>query len=402
MEKRKVLFVAHHLTMGGSQKSLLTTLPLIDYNRNDVTLYIRKNRLDLLEYVDSRVKVIVNEDKTHYYRKLRSLLYLIEIKICDFLGLHHQANKYRNSLSDYIRNKMKRYELKHYFSNNEFDVAVSFFQGYSLDILVDGIKAEKKYAFYRISIDDAHDFHKNAFSKLDGIIAVSPLIGRMLATWYPEYREKILMIENYVDAEEIISKANSSIPIMTHQRPLICSCGRMSYEKGFDLAIKAAQILKSHKLCFNWVFIGDGPEKQSLVEMAQQLNLQDCIIWAGLQENPYPWIENSDFYVQPSREESFGRTIKEALILGKPIVSTATVGAEHVLKNGELGILTSIDENSLANGIRTMLTNEDVCKKYTRLYSISQYRQEKSRYVSNIQNLLEGNTHEIQCDYPRI
>ena len=70
MAKKKILIVAHHLTVGGVQKSLISALRNIDYDSNDVTLYLRKNRLDLLPFVDSRVKVIVNEDKQQYYRKL--------------------------------------------------------------------------------------------------------------------------------------------------------------------------------------------------------------------------------------------------------------------------------------------------------------------------------------------
>ncbi|MBR3817951.1 MAG: glycosyltransferase, partial [Clostridia bacterium] len=65
---RKVLFVANHLTVGGIQKSLISALNSVDYSVNEVTLYIRKNRLDLLPYVNKNVKILINEDDVHYYR----------------------------------------------------------------------------------------------------------------------------------------------------------------------------------------------------------------------------------------------------------------------------------------------------------------------------------------------
>ena len=62
---KKVLFVANHLTVGGIQKSLISALNSIDYSANEVTLYIRKNRLDLLPYVNKNVKILINEDDAH-------------------------------------------------------------------------------------------------------------------------------------------------------------------------------------------------------------------------------------------------------------------------------------------------------------------------------------------------
>ena len=67
--KKKLLIVAHHLTIGGVQKSLISAMPTLDYDKYDITLYLRKNRTTLLPYVDKRANVIINEDKTKYYRK---------------------------------------------------------------------------------------------------------------------------------------------------------------------------------------------------------------------------------------------------------------------------------------------------------------------------------------------
>ena len=58
MKKKKLLIVAHHLTIGGVQKSLISALKVIDYEKFDVTLYLRKNRTDLLAFVDERVNVL--------------------------------------------------------------------------------------------------------------------------------------------------------------------------------------------------------------------------------------------------------------------------------------------------------------------------------------------------------
>ena len=43
--KKKVLIAVHQLNLGGVQKALISALNAIDYSKNDVTLYIRKNRI---------------------------------------------------------------------------------------------------------------------------------------------------------------------------------------------------------------------------------------------------------------------------------------------------------------------------------------------------------------------
>ena len=67
MKKKKLLLVIHHLTIGGIQKSLVSALNAIDYDKYDVTLYVRKNRTDLLEFINKKTEVIVNTNTTEKY-----------------------------------------------------------------------------------------------------------------------------------------------------------------------------------------------------------------------------------------------------------------------------------------------------------------------------------------------
>ena len=59
----KLLIVTHHLTIGGVQKTLISALKALDYNKYKVTLYLRKNRTDILDYVDKRIKVVINKSR---------------------------------------------------------------------------------------------------------------------------------------------------------------------------------------------------------------------------------------------------------------------------------------------------------------------------------------------------
>ena len=85
-KKKNILILIHQLNVGGAQKALISALNAIDYNVNNVTLYVRKARLDLLPQVNSNVsKIIVNDDKTNYYYKLYAVwLQLLQL-ICKIL-----------------------------------------------------------------------------------------------------------------------------------------------------------------------------------------------------------------------------------------------------------------------------------------------------------------------------
>ena len=81
-DKIKLLISIHRLSIGGVQKSLLFALSVLDYDRYEVTLYVRQDRCDFLPQVDPRVnKVIVNKDPTRYYRKPRAVLLFLILKL---------------------------------------------------------------------------------------------------------------------------------------------------------------------------------------------------------------------------------------------------------------------------------------------------------------------------------
>ncbi|MBQ6570551.1 MAG: glycosyltransferase [Clostridia bacterium] len=395
MDKKKVLIIAHHLTVGGAQNALIATLPLIDYDKYDVTLYVRKNRMELADKVDPRVNVIVNDDPTRYYRKPVSALLTVLQAVSSAIGAKKAEKKLGEKLGAYIRRGMRKYELEHYFKDKKYDVGICFFQGYTMDILADGIEADRKCAFYHSSVDEAHDFHQKAFEKMDAIVVVSPAVKPFLEQCYPSIAGKVQVIENFIDADEIIKKGGEFTVPESGDKIMLCSCGRFADDKGFDLAAKAAARLKEKGLDFIWYFVGDGPERPKVEAIIDGLGLKDDIVLTGMQQNPYPWMKACDIFVQPSLAESYGRTIKEAMMLGTPVVATNTVGACHVLENGKKGILTPISTQGLFEGVLKMAENRELRKSFAGLYSLEQNQEERREYARKISLLIAGDNNEI-------
>jgi glycosyltransferase involved in cell wall biosynthesis len=388
MAKRKVLFVIHQLNIGGVQKSVIPMLDAIDYETNEVTLYIRKNRTDLLPFINKSITDIrINKDKTRYYRKPYSVLLLLKIF---FLRLLRKDNtKAQAKLDDYIKERKMRYEKKHYFSDNStFDVAISVIQEVTAQFVADFIVAKRKIMLYRDSTDCSHELHERIMSEFDSIYAVSCGAKDALSSFYPQFASKMKVIETFVSSQKVM-QLSTEYPV-EESRLMLATCGRMTSVKGYDIAVDAARIIKDEGIDFVWYFVGDGVERQKVEKKISDAHLEANIIITGLIKNPYPYIKNCDLYVQPSYEESFGRTIKEAMILQRVVVSTATIGAKEQITDGENGFLTEISSKGIAERILFLLKDEHAKKKVEYHMSLVDYSQDFNDYKKKWKKLLEG------------
>ena len=355
MKKTDVLFVVHQLNIGGVQKALLSTLDALDYDRYDVSLYVQKDRTDLLKGVNPNVKEIrVNRDRTRYYRRTRAVLYAILIRLLRLFG--RNADRIENALRTYVKEQKLLTEKKRFpFRGRRFDVAVAFKQAGTARFVAEAVDADRKIMVFHGSLDEEHDLHTRILPAFERIVAVNEACRDLLRSLYPSAADRIGYIENHTDARRIRALAAAYAAPPAGDRPTLCSCGRFSEEKGFDLAADAAALLRERGEDFLWYFIGDGPERAAIERKIEARGLTEHVRLTGLLENPYPYIAQSDVYVQPSRAESFGLSILEAQILLRPVVSTATVGGTHLIRDGETGLLAAADAADLADKIENLL-----------------------------------------------
>lgn len=383
--KKKVIIIVHQLNIGGVQKALISALNAIDYSKNEVTLYVRKSRTDLMPIVNRNVsRIIINQDQTRYYRKLYSVWLQFKFWVT-------KNKKYLSRLNNYIVSSQMKYEQRHYFSNNiEYDLAVSYIQSYTAKFVDENVKAKRKVMFYHGSTDEHHEVNAVVMQHFERIYCVSKGAQRAVQGFYPQYAEKIECLENYVDAECVRHKANDFIPDYPQDKLILCSCGRITQVKGFDLALGAAEILKQQGIDFKWYFVGDGADRAKIEILVSEKQLDDCIEITGLKNNPYPYIENCDMYVQPSYEEAYGLTIIEAQILGKVIVSTATIGGKTIIMDGKTGVIAKIEANSIAQKIILLNQNIDLQKTICGNLANIDYSNDYQRFRNDWERVLEG------------
>ena len=124
-------------------------------------------------------------------------------------------------------------------------------------------------------------------------------------------------------------------------KPLLCSIGRLVPAKGFDLLIEAF-----HNVDANLLIAGDGMEREALQQQLNKLGLQDRVKLLGYRADIADILHGVDGVIIASRNEGFSYVFAEALLQGKPIVSTDVPVANEVL-DAELLMETASESMSL-------------------------------------------------------
>lgn len=350
MKKKKIIFILPQLDIGGVQKTFLNVQRVIDFDKYDVTLYLRKDRQPLKKNIDKRINIIANNDRNKYYRRPYAVLLQILIMFTKIFGFCSGKEKLTEKLNLMIARYSMKYEYDVYFKDSKYDIAVAYVQGYPALLCGKFVNAEKKVLFFHTSVDELHEINASVIDNFDIICALHEGQRELIQEWYPSVKDKIAVINNYVDYEDVIRKS-LEFNVSDAGKKVICTCGRMTAIKGFDLACKAAKILKDNGIDFLWRFVGDGVERESIERLVCDLGLTDKIEFTGMQNNPYPYIASSDVYVQSSYNEAMPIVIIEAQMLNKPVVSTDTLGARSLIRNEANGVICKVDGESIARHI---------------------------------------------------
>ncbi len=128
--------------------------------------------------------------------------------------------------------------------------------------------------------------------------------------------------------------------------PILLAFGRLSKEKGFDTAIRAFSLLKQSGSNGQLVIAGGGPERLRLEQLVQELSLTDSVHFTGVlsEEEVERRFNQATLVIVPSRSESFGLVILEAMQRGRPVIASRIEGVPEVISDGESGLLVPMDD----------------------------------------------------------
>ena len=393
--KKKLLFVMESLGIGGAEKSLVTLLSQLDYSKYDVDLFLFHQKGEFINLIPKEVNLLdVPKDFNSFIlnpkESLKSLtksknIKLLIYKIIEVLNLafHNFILKKEYIGWNFIKKSVQILE-------KEYDVAIGFLEKKSIYFTVDKVKAKKKIGWIHIDYEKIeHDSKMDNiyFEKLNNIITVSEHCKEVLIKEFPQYKNKIDIIQNIISPKIIKNMANSEIKdINLENNIIICTVCRLTVQKGIDIAIKCCEQLVRKGLKFKWIVVGDGSERARLENMIKEKGLEDVFILVGSRSNPYPYIKMCDIYVQPSRWEGFGITVAEAKVLNKPIVVSNIPEFIEQIEDNKTGLIYN-NENEMASSIKKLLM--DIEKRQLIINNLKKLDMNNCNELNKLENIIE-------------
>nr|WP_274607249.1 glycosyltransferase family 4 protein [Paracraurococcus ruber] len=142
-----------------------------------------------------------------------------------------------------------------------------------------------------------------------------------------------------------------------NRRTELVAIGRITPVKNLPALIPLLRRLPEARLAL----LGEGDDPAPLQRLAQEAGVADRIDWVGAVDDPTPWIDRAALLLHPSRYESFGMVVQEAMRRGTvPVVFAQGRGrrnaAAELVTHGESGLLVDYDDpDATAAAIRALL-----------------------------------------------
>lgn len=186
----------------------------------------------------------------------------------------------------------------------------------------------------------ARAFVQNWYNHADEVVCVSKGVYDDLHENYLIQKKKLNVIYNIIDVDMIEDKANSSEydSLIEVFGDYILSAGRLEKQKDYEMLIRAFHVI-SDKSSVNLVIIGEGAERDKLEILIEELSLNNRVYLPGFFVNPYPFIKNCEVFALSSRWEGCPNVLREAMVLGKKIISTDCEGVSDILKGASSSVI---------------------------------------------------------------
>jgi L-malate glycosyltransferase len=141
-------------------------------------------------------------------------------------------------------------------------------------------------------------------------------------------------------------------------KPRLLFVGHLEHRKGVDLLLQALDMRKRGRRPTHLTIVGDGPERPRLEAFATDAGLKDSVHFTGICRNEEmpAYFHNHDIFVLPSRRESFGVVVIEALACGLPVIVTRCGGPETIVTPSDGSVIAVDDVIGLRTAIDDMAT----------------------------------------------
>ena len=364
--KLKTLVFSQSMELGGVERSLLGLLDSIDYDHYDVDLFLMRHSGELMPYLNPKANLL--PEIPQYASLAVPMVSLIRGGqfgvLCGRLQGKLAARRFdKQHPSDKPSVAALTYSHKYtlnsmpQISDKTYELAISFLTPHYF--ARERAKARKYAAWIHtdytaLSLDRTAELAM--WGKYDAICGVSEQASKGFQTAFPELAGKVQTIENILPRELICRQAEESQADMPSEEGIVLlSVGRFCDAKNFDNVPDICRRLMTVGLDVKWYLIGYGGDEPLIRQKIAEAGMEDRVIILGKKDNPYPYMRACNLYVQPSRYEGKAVTVREAQMLGKPVVITDYATSSSQLEDGVDGVIVPMDNVGCAAGIAALL-----------------------------------------------
>lgn len=263
------------------------------------------------------------------------------------------------------------------YLRGKYNIEVAACEGYATKIIASSTdKKSIKMAYvhtdfsnnhWSLRVYDSEEEERRCYEKLDYIICVSESIRDAFVATYG-MREKTVVVYNIIDEKKIkaLSKEKPSIPVDEMKKPVFVLAGSFVKVKGYDRFVKAAARLRDEGFSFSAVIMGIGYERESIENLVDETKTNDIISLYEYQKNPYAIFKSADAFVCSSHAEGYSTAVSEAVILGKPVITTDCSGMAEIFGDRQCGIICENDDEALYLALKKVLENPELLKKFAK------------------------------------
>jgi len=145
--------------------------------------------------------------------------------------------------------------------------------------------------------------------------------------------------------------------------------GNLTYQKRPEVYLEAAALLHEHTNFLVFPLFGsdrDG-QKRNLEQRAFDLGIGDIVFFMGFRRPIEEWIAACDLILAPGRDDAFGRSLVEAMLVGTPVVASRSGGHETIIRDGDTGFLVDPDDPSaFADAALKLLDRPDLAADFAK------------------------------------
>lgn len=202
--------------------------------------------------------------------------------------------------------------------------------------------------------------------RADAVLVCSAFMRRHVLEVFGPAEDDVVVVRNGlapavpVDPADVAALRARLVP---DGRPLVLLAGRLVYEKGFQVALRAfRRVRDAGGPDARLVVAGDGPHGAELRALATELELGDDVVFLGWSDDgTLPALyAAADVCLVPSLYEPFGLVALEAMRGGCAVVAAATGGLREVVADGTGVRVPPDDVRALAAALRRLLDDAGV------------------------------------------